>query len=232
MFSFPIIEGNVRALDEPYATVISSQMATKYFGSTNPIGRTLEIVLNDSSQVFVVGAVINTHRERSSLDLNVLVSFDVFAQIAPGAMTSYKYASIESYIVLENPDVVEGISPVLTSALPSEGEEDTLLEIGIQSLFDIHLNPSIVSNASNTTTPEKLYIISALGFLVLLVAVINFITLSTSHSLKRLKEIGLRKTLGAIKTQIRGQLIVESFFVSLTIGFRWCRPRLPSHSVF
>ena len=164
MFSFPIIVGNAQALDEPHSTVISSQVATKIFGSTDPIGKTLEIVLNDSSQAFIVGAVINTHRERSSLDLNVMVSFDVFGVIAPEAMTSYKYASIESYLVLENPDVENGISPVLTSALAREDEEDTSHEIGIQPMSDIHLDQSIISNALNTTTPEKLYIISALGF--------------------------------------------------------------------
>jgi len=218
MFSFPILSGGADALDKPNSVVLSSEKATKYFGASDPIGQTLEILLNDSSQLFLVTAVVDSKSEQSSIQFDMLVPFETFKVVAPGSMTSYNTASVEAYVVFENPDVANGISPVLTSAIDKlNKDDDTILEIGIQPMTDIHLEPEISGNAVNMN-PQKLYIISALAFLVLLVAIINFITLSTSHSLKRLKEMGLRKTLGAFKGQIQRQLIVESFFVSFLAG--------------
>lgn len=218
MFSFPILRGGADALDKLNSVVLSSEKATKYFGTSDPIGQTLEILWNDSSQLFLVTGVVDNKKEQSSIQFDMLVPFETFKVIAPGSMTSYNTASVEAYVVFENPDVASGISPVLTSAIDKlNKDDDTILEIGIQSMTDIHLEPEISGNAASIN-PQKLYIISALAFLVLLVAVINFITLSTSHSLKRLREMGLRKTLGAFKGQIQRQLIVESFFVSFLAG--------------
>ncbi|MEP5610962.1 MAG: FtsX-like permease family protein [Cyclobacteriaceae bacterium] len=218
MFSFPILSGSSNALDNPNTVVLSQESARKFFGSTDPMGKTLEITFNDSSQLFLVTGLVDNLAEQSSINFDLLVPFETFATVAGRSMNSYRTASIEAYVIFENPDVSKGLSPVLTSAVSKfTSDDDTILEIGIQPMTDVHLQPEIGGNAG-TVNPKKLYTMSLLAFLVLMVAIINFITLSTSHSLKRLREMGLRKTLGAFKGQMRGQLILESFFVSFLAG--------------
>ncbi len=218
IFSFPIISGSENSLNNPNTIVLSSEHATKYFGDVDPIGKTLELTLNDSTQIYEVTGVVMNMKHRASLQFDILVPFETFRLVAGNTMTSYTYSSIEGYVVFENPDVLKGISPVLTSAIARESENDARVqEIGIQPLSEIHIETDIEGNAEDTDL-QKLRIVSALGSLILLVAIINFITLSTSHTLKRLREVGLRKTLGAFKTQIGIQFITESFFVSALAG--------------
>ncbi len=214
MFSFPIVHGTSNALKNPNSVVVSTKYALKYFGQPDAIGKTLEITLNDSTRTFEVKAVVENMERESSIAFDILVPFETFSIIAPGSMDSYRTASIEGYVVFENPDVAEGISPLLSSAIAKEvSDENYILEVGIQPMSALHLDPDLTGNAKYTD-PQKLYIIAGLAMLVLLVAVINYVTLSTSHTLSRMREVGLRKTLGAFKHQIRIQLVTESFFLS------------------
>ncbi len=219
MFSFPIVHGLHNALEDPNSVVISTEHAIKYFGETDAIGKSIEITLNDSTRTYLVKGVVENMEQVSSIPFNILVPFETFRMVvSERAMTTYNTASIEGYVVFENTDVTRGISPLLSSAIEKETSDDhSFLEVGIQNMSDIHLDPDVIGNAKYTD-PQKLYIIGGLAMLVLLVAMINYITLSTSHTLKRMKEVGLRKTLGAFKSQIRVQLIIESFSLSILAG--------------
>ncbi len=219
MFSFPIVHGLSNVLKDPNSVVISTEHAIKYFGETDVIGKSIEITLNDSTKTYFVTGVVENKERESSIAFDILVPFETFRMVtSERSMTTYNTASIEGYIVFENPDVTRGISPILSSAIEKETSDDhSILEIGIQNMSDVHLNPEVIGNAKYTD-PQKLYIIGGLAMLVLLVAIINYITLSTSHTLKRMKEVGLRKTLGAFKSQIRIQLVIESFSLSILAG--------------
>ncbi len=221
LFSFPIVEGNrEQALSQPGKVALSKEKAAKYFGTHDPIGETLDLTLNDSTQTFVVSAVFDALANQSSLKPEVVVPFETFGMVAPSVyMDSYTYSSIESYVLMRDPDVSQGVSPVLTSAVAKHTDADSneRYEVGLQPLLSVHTDPVLIGNASYTN-PQKLFIMAGLALLVLLVAVINFITLATGHALKRMKEMGMRKTLGAVKGQIRVQLVVESFFLSLFSG--------------
>ncbi len=217
LFSFPMIQGDVNtALLDRNSIVISRQKAEKFFGKDNPVGRPLEMILNDSLMTFIVSGIFENRQSQSSLSLDFLIPFENYELVvSTEIMKSYRHAMVEGYVRMSDPDVVEGISPILSSAIADEMARDGyLVQLGTQPLESIHFDTEITGNASYVN-PLNLYIISGLAILVFIVSIINFITLTTGHSMKRLKEVGLRKTFGAIKVQIGSQLLVESCIVSL-----------------
>lgn len=216
LFDFPVLSGSAgSALRDPNGVILSTKAVEKYFGPNDPMGKGLTITLNDSAINFIVKGVFDTKHRESSITADVVVPFDVYTLAIPEIMlTSYNYSSVEAFITYDTPDVEKGISEILSSVIPQKEGDEARMEVGIQPLTDIHLNAEITGNASYTD-PNKLYVIAGLGLLVLIVAIINFLTLATSHSLRRLKEMGLRNTMGAFSFQLRVQLIIESFFLSL-----------------
>ncbi len=219
VFSFPFIAGDRNtALDDANNVVITKEMAIKYFEGLDPVGGSLEITMNDSTRIYFVSGVIDNMESVSSIPFDFLIAFERFGMLVPERLlTSYHVAFIESYVMFDSP-VKEDVSQLLSEAIAKDTERSRArLIVDIQPLMDIHLNPEI-EGIARMTNPQKLWIMSALALLVLIIATINFITLSTGHALNRVKEIGLRKTLGAFKSSLRIQLIFESFLVTVISG--------------
>lgn len=220
MFDFPWISGDKNtALDQPNSVILTTEMAKKYFGESNPIGQTLDLTIKDTTLVLEIGGVIDAKKERSSLPFDFLMVMDQFRLVvSESAFTSYRYGLLENYVQLAPNTEKSTIKPLLKKAAEKfYTSEDNNMEYGLQALSSLHFEDEVIGNALYTS-PQKLYIMLALAVLVLIIASINFITLSTSHALNRLKEVGVRKTLGALKRQLRRQLILESFFVTLLSG--------------
>lgn len=215
IFDFPLVIGDeATALYQPNAIILSQEKAKKFFGDENPLHQALQLTLNDSLLNLVVTGVIDNKKEVSSMVLDFVVPFKLYEIIIPPKMrTSYRFSAVENYILLDTNADSTNLGEVLTRAIQVHSPPDVnRLEIGVQALGDIHLEAEIVGN-TQYTHPQKLYILAALALLVLVVAFINFITLSTSQALGRLKEMGMRRTLGAVRRQITRQLIVESFLL-------------------
>ncbi|PHN08009.1 ABC transporter permease [Flavilitoribacter nigricans] len=220
MFDFPLLAGNpATALDDPNDILLSTEMAEKYFGKGAAIGRELELIVNDTTVTVTVSGVIDARRDYSSLPFDFLMPIEQYQLVVPlSAFTSYNYGLVENYIQLDDQSLRENVEPQLTPVIEKliPADRNRVL-YGLQPLAGIHLEDEIVGNALYTS-PRKLYFMVAMALLVVLIACINFITLSTGHALGRLKEIGVRRTLGALRTQLRGQLIAESFFTCLLAG--------------
>lgn len=220
MFDFPLLEGNINsALSQPNSVILSNEKASKYFGTNDPIGQTLAFDFNDSTLNMVVTGVIDPKPIHSSIQFDFLVPFEQYRLLVhESAFNSYNYGLVENYILIESDQPKAELEALLTNAIQKFSEPDEeRLELGMQSLSRMHFDDQILGNATYTS-PQKLYIMIGLALLVLIIAAINFINLSTSHALNRFKEIGLRKTLGALKGQLRRQLIMESVFVTLFSG--------------
>ena len=91
--------------------------------------------------------------------------------------------------------------------------------IGFQPLTDIHLNPDIPLGYAPVSNPQYVFILAAIGILVLIIACINYTTLSAGQSLKRSKEVGMRKVLGAVKGTLVYQYLSESILLALLAMF-------------
>lgn len=215
MFDFPMMDGSIpTALDDPGDILLSVEMAEKYFGEQDPVGQSVQLSLNDSTINLTVSGVIDARREKSSIPFDFLMPIEQYKLVIPERMfNSHHYGLLENYVQLEANTKQADIEPLLKKGLDvtkADGKEQVWF--GLQPLPSIHLEDEVVGNALYTS-PKKLYLMLALSLLVICVACINFITLSTSQAMGRMKEIGVRKTLGALKGQLRRQLVTESIFV-------------------
>ncbi len=215
IFSFPIVEGSDHALHIKNQMVISQEKAMQYFGHLNPIGKSVSFDINGEVSSFVIQAVIDGKPGSSSLAVDFLLPFETYSMVvSQDVITSYNYGILENYVLLKPGVAVGQVEKICTDAINFNPKDDSYEEVILQPLTDIHLENEIVGNATYTN-PTKFLIMIGLAFLVLIVSVINFITLSTGHVLVRLKEMGLRKVLGAHKRMLRVHLVLEAFVLSL-----------------
>ena len=238
MFDFPWLQGDrMTALAQPNSIVLTPEKAIKFFGTEEAVGKTLTVGFRDSTVRMEVTGVIENRGDKSSIPFELLLPFDHYKMVmgpqADKTFNSYRVAMIESYVLAEPGWEEEQLAAVLTEALqqfvPEDKERST---VGVQSLAGLHFEHEIRGN-SPYTDPKRLWILLSLALLVLVIAGINFITLSLSGALGRLKEMGLRKTLGASKGQVRRQLMTEAFLTTLiagTLGIMLCVIALPGFS--
>ena len=217
VFPLKFIKGDpATALVEPATIVISDELAKRYFGNEDPIGKTIKIDKDD----LAVKGVFAKLPERFHLDFNYLMSLPS-AEIAPERMQLWTWNQFYTYIKLKpgsnvyqlqqkfQAHVKKEIYPTLTQA------GSTFLPF-FQQLKNIHLQSSnfIYDNAirGNQTSVNALTIIA---LFVLAIACFNFINLATARSFRRAKEIGVRKVVGAERQQLVFQFISETVLLSL-----------------
>ncbi|GAB4243336.1 MAG: ABC transporter permease [Ekhidna sp.] len=221
IFQLKVIEGDKDALKKPWSFVISESLAKKYFGDSSAIGQ--ELLLNDMPNE--VSAVVEDMPEHSHFHFNGLISYLTLKQVNPGSnwMTWNDFGHF-NYIKLANGvshKEVEAKIPewVLGYLNFNEAQKEILLsgevKFELQPISSIHLNSHLRWELENNGNILYIYILLVvLGFLIL-IAAINYTNLTTAKSLERAKEIGVRKTLGAISKNLSGQFYVESIIFSL-----------------
>jgi putative ABC transport system permease protein len=230
VFSVPFILGSAEgALIRPNTVVFTERMAQKYFGEKNPLGSMIRI--NDMD--LEVTGVIPDYPSNTRLRYNLFVSFPTYATPErDSAMKSWVWAGFSSYIKLR-PGVDAGEFGRRIKHLAYDHVRDFLEKEGysehacfLQSLKDMHLNRSGVARL-------YLYIFSAIGFLIILIACINFMNLVTARAANRAREIGVRKVVGALRGQLVRQFLSESMvlaFFSLGFALALVFALLPSFS--
>jgi putative ABC transport system permease protein len=236
MFSFPLIEGDAGSvLDNPNYTVLTPEMAEKYFGDENPVGKTITMQLGETSLDFTVSGVIEEAPSNSSIQYSFLISNHHLNLIFPQRLLeTWGIILFPTYVQLTpNTDIFafeESVSSHIDRLTKEEGFEEDLL-YRVQSLAQIHLNPNLEGAMVPSSNPLYSYILAAIAFAVLLIACINFMTLAVGRSSSRAREVGLRKVLGAQQGQIMKQFWGEALFLSvagLIIGIALAEAFLPT----
>lgn len=209
LFSFPFIEGDRdSALDKPDAIVIAEQVAQKYFGGENPIGKVLTL---DNRFDFTVTAVMKDVPSNSHLQFDMVVPFDVVEKL--GWVTdAWDFSMALTYIQLEESVDYREFERKI-AGLVKDYDEDTNIELFLMPLTKIYLYSSY-DNPDGQGRIQYVYVFSLLGILILIVASINFMNLATARSEDRSREIGMRKVIGASKTHIIRQFLVEAIFIA------------------
>jgi len=226
MFSVPLIYGNdSTALTQIRAIVISESEAKKYFGTKNPMNKTLYL---NSGLPFTVTGVFKDIPENSHLKFDMLMSFpdDKFQA------DNWSWPEFYTYVMLSpgtHPEVVENKFPAfIKQYLGSKTEQLNFKNsMSLQPIKDIHLKSHYRKELEPNGNASDIWFLSLLSFFVLLIAYVNYINLSTAKVMERAAEVGLRKVIGASKLQLIWQFLVESFIVNclaiiLAALLVWC----------
>ncbi len=233
IFSIPLISGDPKTvLSAPRNIVLTRTAAKKYFGNKDPIGNMLKI--STDSVLYSVTGVMEDVPENAHFEFNILVSFVTNSNANDGFWVSN---NPDTYILVNkgtNPDELQKkISEVVLKNMGAQLE--SLLGISIddftnagnsygyflQPLLDIHLDTSIDSSHKPASDKKTIFIFIMIAILILLIAGINYMNLSTARSTSRAKEVGIRKVVGSTKRSLIFQFLLESMvltFLSLIVG--------------
>ena len=221
VFDFTLLSGNPdHALENPFSILFSRPMAEKYFGHENPIGKTIRY--NNQHDLTVTG-VYEPLPAQAHFHPNFLVSFSTLNDNriygAESLRTNWSNNSFSTYVLLKpgsNPDRMEAAFPAFQNEhVPSEeGQKaSTWSVLNLQKLTDIHLRSHTDSEIEPTGDITYIYLFSAIGLFILLIACINYMNLATARSAGRAKEVGMRKVVGALRAQLIGQFLSESILL-------------------
>ncbi len=216
VFTFPLLAGNkTTVFTNPNSIVISQEMAKKYFGEENPIGKTID---NNRGSAFLVTGIAENVPENSHLKFNFLVSFQTLESINGGSLLSdnWLHNSYRTYLVLnKNTNLAEFDTKLRKYDV--KGFNEKMWSFHLQPLTDIHFNRQI----SGTGNKGTLFIFISVGIFILLIAGFNYMNLYIAHYRARTKNVGIERVSGATRNQLIIQFLFETFllvFISFIIS--------------
>ena len=226
VFTIPLLQGDTKTvLNQPNTIVITKEIAQKYFGTESPIGKVL--TFKNFNQQYTVTGLIDKIPAASHFHFDMFASlkgvldaesnswltsnYNTYLVLKPG----YDYRKLESKL----PTAVEKyMGPQLKQAMGISFKEfrsaGNDLGLYLQPLRDIHLHSDLTNDLEPGGNISYVYIFGAIALFMLLIACINFMNLSTASAGKRAREVGIRKVMGSLKSQLVWQFLVESLIIT------------------
>ncbi|HMJ68798.1 MAG TPA: ABC transporter permease [Cyclobacteriaceae bacterium] len=235
VFDFKVLHGDRGSLlTEPFSVVLSESLAKKYFGDADPVGQSMTVFRFDrdgKGAEYKVTGIVEDCPPNSHFQYNFILSIKTAEVVNPGMLeaSAWLNGAFYTYIVLRpdaSPSAVESKFPGLIEAYAGGlmRERNFKVEYTLQPLTDIHLRSNLAFEIGATGSMSYVMIFGTIGIMVLLLACINYVNLSTAYSIERFKEVGIHKVLGAHKRQLVIQYLTESWLlavVSFVIAFGW-----------
>lgn len=216
LFDFRVLHGKTKdALTAPYTVVLSKGIAQKYFSKENVVGEELII----DGQNYQITAVMENLPDNSHLQASLLISFSTWTQERPPTNTNWTWTSFPTYILLDEQANAENFKAKIASFykdnLPENNESDLKITLSLEPFSNIHFSSSKLGDLQPKGNRKYLGFLALSALFILIMAVLNFVNLSTAKGMNRSKEIGVRKTIGAYKSQIISQFITETLVMVL-----------------
>ena len=219
LFSFPLVGGDRKtALLRPDAALITEEIAKKYFGDGDPIGKTLK--KNNNDNVTVTGVLANIP-SNSHLQFDIILPISAIAHTDNDLKTNtWNNFNYYGYIQLDKnfkntKAAIEGLNNQINAIFKEHVKADQLkVDFSLQPLTAIHLHSNYQVDLPGHGNAQYVRIFFVVAIFILIVACINFMNLATARSARRAKEVGLRKVVGAGRKQLIGQFLGESVLVS------------------
>lgn len=222
IFSAQLVRGNPEnALDAPLSLIISEEVAERFYSGENPLGKTLRYK-GISSMEMTINGVMKNWPEESHMSPNMLASFpslDILYSQNPGYVNNWWWNPVWTYIKLKEEVAASQLKTQLPAFAdkyyhPNRPQGETV-RLDLQPVTDIHLYSNLDSEINANGSIFAVYLFSAVAVLILVIACVNFMNLSTARSGERGREVGMRKALGADRRQLFIQFMGESFLTSL-----------------
>lgn len=226
-FSFPLLSGNPKtALKEPNAVVISEDMAKREFGTKDALGKPLLFKNEEKFEPYVVTGVAKKCPQNSSIKFDVLMPIKVSKEDVGNNENWFNFF-LNTFVVLNPGADVKAVEAKMKNIYEADAAATIKMMAEkfdfkdksvyfLQPFLDMHLNKQLgASNGlADGSNPTYSYILSGIAIFILLIACINFINLTVARSVKRAKEIGIRKVVGGERKQLVIQFLGESFILS------------------
>jgi len=210
MFSFKLAKGDpATALARPDAVILSKKLAEKYFKKEEPMGKIIKI---DNKDNVIVTGILEDIPETSSIKFDFLMSWERWLKQNDWAK-EWGNSGPRCYVLLAENSSVEKANAKLKNYLKTKNKNSNG-ELFLQNFSESYLYSKWEGGKQTGGRIEYVRIFSVVAIIILLIACINFMNLATAKSLKRSKEIGVRKVVGARKKQLIAQFIGESLFIS------------------
>ncbi len=218
VFSFPLIKGDPEVvLSEPNSAVITRTAAEKYFGEEDPVGKRLSILFNMRVEFDVtITGIVEDVPENSHIDFNLLVSINTIEDSERwNAVMSNNWYSDQcvSYVTLREGVTLDRGEEMLMEIMHSVVPEGNHPVWTLQPLKDIHLHTDLATGYGTNGNAIYIYLFSVIAVLIIIIACINFVNLSTAISYSRAREIGIRKVAGSLRRDIIKQFLGEAVMI-------------------
>ncbi len=214
ILTFPLLKGNPEtALKEPYSLVLTEEIAQKYFGTEDPVGKILTVQDSD----YKITGILKKLPLKTHLRFEILASLSTLEKTGLSRLTDWtRFSNDYTYLLLKENVYASNLEAKFPSFLKNHaGEDDASKHImHLQPLKDIYYS-SLTYDSARTGSIIYMFVFSAIAAIILVIACINFINLSTARSAGRAKEVGLRKVVGAHRIQLIRQFISESMIMSI-----------------
>ena len=217
VFNFKFIEGNPHtAFDEPNSIIMTERMAKKYFGNSDALGKSLELNFVGIKKIIKVTGIIENIPQNTHFQRDLILPLDFITQFGANWDAWYNY-NVQTYILtgnrMDKPNLEKKI-------LDCENRNAGNLNLGttgysILPLSKMHLYSNNIEFFNSTGDIKYVYIFSIVGFIILLIACVNYVNLTNAFSLKRTKEIGIKKVVGAKWTDLIFQYYGETLIITI-----------------
>ncbi len=216
IFNYEWIAGDPKtALNEPNSIVLTESLAKKYYGDKNPIGQVINV--ENQLNVKVTGVIKDVPGNRS-LPFSMLVSFETIKSQLKNPMSTFWAigGGFFTFILLPQHYSIHRVE----SRIPAFLQKNWALNpkevrLPLQPLKDIHFDQRYINNVITPTSKDTYYALFGVALLIIITACINFINLATAQAIKRSKEVGVRKVLGAQRSQLVKQFLGETTMLVL-----------------
>lgn len=216
VFQYPISSGERGALlSEPNTIVLTQSKAAFYFGDENAVGKTIHLFSGQDKDFKVVG-IIEDVPENTHYGFDILLSISsIKKRLEQDGWNGYNYYV---YLKMNQPIAIEAMEKRMVPVMARHMSGENNLYFNLQPVESIHLHSDLTFEPEVHGSARAVKFLQMIGVFILLLAWINYINLSTARAISRAKEVGLRKTIGASKDQIRRQFLLEALLINACGG--------------